>query len=1535
MTRHNYWYFRLGFLVALIFSQGVNGGDRALAQIVPDNTLNTEGSRIVRDVLIRGSRGDRIEGGAASGVNLFHSFQEFNVGDGERVYFENPGAIENIFSRVTGNNISHILGTLGVDGNANLYLLNPNGILFGPNARLDIRGSFLATTAARFIFPNGEFFSAVDPQAPPLLTVNVPIGLQYGATPGNLVNRGILQVGQDLTLAANTLDLQGQLWAGGNLSLFAQDTLLIRDTALEPFVAAAGQELILQSNQTIDIFALNHPDSGIASGGDLLLRSPNPILGDARYWSGGNFRLEQLDGTPGDLLSPNDPVIRSQGDVGPFNYFGSSLHILAGGQVTLGNVDINGVDTIADTINPTATPALANFLLSDGTPMTINGNASATLDIRAGMAPEAIGTPLGTIGAAFLGDLFYNDFFALLPNPTNNPVASSADITIGYVSVNVPDGTVFISNQFQPNLSLPGGTIRIPGGNFSGVQVSIATASLSGNGGEIVLDSRGAIAADGIISSFSNAGNAGDIRLLAQDELTIEAIDASSSSLGGTLHLLSREGDIVTGNLNVSSTALLGGSIQIDAGGDFLPLDGSLIRSDSVGTNPASTGGTIDISASNIRLNNGTRILSIARGMARSGDISINASTSLLLVGDTAISRITTQTEGTGNSGDLTISTALLRVEDGSQIDVASFGAGRGGSLFIQANQVELIGTVSTGDLASGIFANATGTTPNAGDGGTLRIETDRLFIRGGAQLGAGSFFGGGDGGRLEIEATDLVEVSGRGPVRPSGTLGEPSAIFTASTQGSTGRGGDLSIQTDRLILSEDGVISAETGGAGEGGDIAIAARQVSLTGGARIDAVTSGRGNAGSLEIEATAGIELRGISLQDGSLSSISVSTTTSTSGESATGDAGNLRIQTPRLTLLEGAQIDASTFSLGDGGNLSINAEVIELIGISPDARVASNLGVSTTGSGNAGELFISTDRLILRDGAQIGAGTFGSGDGGLLTIQARQEVGIFGVSSRATSAIFTSASRDATGRAGTLQIDTGNLTIQDGARVAAETASSSDGGDITITASQVLLAGTSPTGRGSLLATAAIEGSSGDAGTLRITTDELQVEAGGGVTAETEGSGDAGRLLITANRSVQLSGQGSRLTTATLDTTAGNLEIRTPRLAIAEGASITAAAQGGTGGSILLQVQEQLQLDQRASISASTAGGQGGSILIQGDRGTTVEAVSLSRRSQITATARGAGSAGDIEIIADDLRLSRSEITVSGTGSSTAGDLSLRARTVELEDGAAIAAETITGSGGNVTLRGADFLRLSDRSSLSASTRGGRAGNLSLLMNPGGVIEITAGSRVAAEGIRRRATATGETPIAGNLTIRGDRLIVQDNSEVTVSAPTGQAGSLSITARTILLNNGRIVAETGFSPENGQGANIQLRGLDRLLMANGSLISARALENADGGNILIDAADGFIIAAPFENNDMIATAERGTGGNINVRAIRLFGFSDLTAERLSFEQLRNNETSDISASSEFGAQGVITFEILNVDPSQGLRDFQKINHPKSMR
>src|SRR4028119_966987 len=191
----------------------------AIAQIIPDNTLGPESSRSVPDT-INNLPSNRIGGGATRGSSLFHSLREFNIGEGRGAYFGNPSGITNIFSRVTGGNPSNILGTLGVLGNANLFLINPKGIVFGPQARLDVRGSFLTSTADSIVFNNGVEFSSANPQAVPLLTVNIPVGLRFRENPGAIINTSsVTEVIEGTTIPVGLAVPPGQTLAlvGGDL----------------------------------------------------------------------------------------------------------------------------------------------------------------------------------------------------------------------------------------------------------------------------------------------------------------------------------------------------------------------------------------------------------------------------------------------------------------------------------------------------------------------------------------------------------------------------------------------------------------------------------------------------------------------------------------------------------------------------------------------------------------------------------------------------------------------------------------------------------------------------------------------------------------------------------------------------------------------------------------------------------------------------------------------------------------------------------------------------------------------------------------------------------------------------------------------------------------------------------------------------------------------------------------------------------------------------------------------------------------------
>ncbi|WP_334864955.1 two-partner secretion domain-containing protein [Nostoc sp.] len=692
--RSNIFKFsQIGIMVAAT-SGAILSGNSAIAQIVPDNTLGAEKTVVTPNVDIKGVLSDRIDGGAIRSTNLFHSFLEFNVREGRGAYFNNPAGIESIFSRVTGNNASNIYGKLGVLGNANLFLLNPNGIIFGPNASLDIKGSFVGSTANSLNFGGGKEFSATNPTAPPLLTVAVPLGVQFNQQqPSAIANSANLSVGtgQNLTLLGGTVVSTGQLSAPGgqvsvaavpgssvvnlnssaqllnigtssigigegsssltellvnseqrsypgltlnsngqvelagsglpvvngdvvaknvtaqtatltahhnltlvesqigttgDLNLLAGDTVRVRDSVANPFVAQAGGQLLVQGKQGVDIFALNHPSSGLFSGGDLVLRSANTVGGDAHYWAGGNFRIEQLDGSPGNLFSPYDPVVLANGNVTLGDYTGASLHILAGGSVNLGNVTINAPDKTANTINPTSTPNLATVTLLDGTSLTINGNAQQTLDVRSGIDWTQFG--------GFPGNQVID---TVNPRPQFDvpPTVTTANISIASVNNNSSNSLVFLTNRYNRNATaLPNGIITI--GNINVIVINNTTqgnvivdalgdinttgeintfvpAGQNGNAGNISLFSENGLinTTTGILNASTETGFGGDVTLIADKDIsTAEIRSFSTNGDSRNISITSRNGSITTeGTLDASTVTGFGGNVILDADKDI------------------------------------------------------------------------------------------------------------------------------------------------------------------------------------------------------------------------------------------------------------------------------------------------------------------------------------------------------------------------------------------------------------------------------------------------------------------------------------------------------------------------------------------------------------------------------------------------------------------------------------------------------------------------------------------------------------------------------------------------------------------------------------------------------------------------------------------------------------------------------------------------------------------------------------------------------------------------------------------------------
>ncbi|NER22983.1 MAG: S-layer family protein [Symploca sp. SIO1C2] len=638
-----------------------------------------------------------------------------------------------------------------------------------------------------------------------------------------------------------------------------------------------------------------------------------------------------------------------------------------------------------------------------------------------------------------------------------------------------------------------------------------------------------------------------------------------------------------------------------------------------------------------------------------------------------------------------------------------------------------------------------------------------------------------------------------------------------------------------------NGAISAETDGGGSSNPANISLNNVNslnLTSDSSISASTI-TGQAGSINLN-QADNPAASVSLNNSRISA---------QAEREGGNAGGINFHTSQLSLEDAAQILASNVSANQGGD--INLRGLEKL------EVARSLISTSTQTGQAGNV----------------------------TVRASESVNLSGTLTDGSGGIVAEASNG--GNAGGIEINTQQLSIEEGAQVAV---SSDNGegiaGDIKLTASRVNL------DNGAISAETNGGGSSNPANISLNNVNSLNLTSDSSISASTR-TGQAGSInlnpagnpaasvsLNNSSISAQAEGEGGN---------AGGINLHTSQLNLANAAQILASnVSANQGGDITLRGLEKLEV-ARSLISTSTQTGQAGSINLN-PADNPAASVSLNN-SRISAQAeREGGNAGGINFHTSQLSLANAaEILASNVSANLGGDINLLGLdTLEVTE-SLISTSTQTGQAGSVTVKASDSVNLSGT--------------------------LTNGSG----GIVAEATDGGS---AGNVEITAPLVNIQNGAQVTVSSPSGQAGNLSLTANILNLNWGQLTAITGGNGPQ-QGANINLELADALFLSNESLISAEAIGEANGGNITINllSDQGIFVALPAtgENgSDIIAKAEGGNGGRIDITSnLGLYGIQEGKA-------IDGNGTNDIDASSDFGISGQITINSLAIDPSQGLSE-----------
>ncbi|MEM9540383.1 MAG: filamentous hemagglutinin N-terminal domain-containing protein [Cyanobacteria bacterium P01_E01_bin.42] len=1483
------WMGELGLLALLGLSSSP-----ALAQIVPDRTLGTENSVIVPV----NSQLERIDGGALRGANLFHSFREFNISENHAVYFKNPDVVRTIFSRVTGSNPSELFGTLGVLGDADLIFINPNGIIFGENARLDISGSFVGSTASGVVFPNGEVFSAIAPEVPALV-VNVPISitLQFEDDPANIVSLGSLQTGENLHLSGGNLDLQGELVAGENLQLEAEDTVKIRDSGDRAFVAAAGGDLLVEGKEGVDIFVLNHLESGLFSGEDMMIWGQNTLLsgqfvsqrnltlratdtlkirdteehrfiaasgqdllvqgdrfidilalnhpdaafwslgqlslvsngtisGDAHFTSGRTFSVTNLSGQPTQLISLYDPIISSVGDVVFGDYIGASLKIESMGSITVGNIINNRPDTA----------------LTQGTDPDIEIlRSSSALILRAGV--KQLSSPLTPENLP-------------ISLPTNLPVFTST--------------TQIYSNNFE------GGDLN----GWLGLAINVGDLEIDStpNGHQFLGDFG---ENDTINLNLRNLPTHNYITV-AFDLFIIKSWDGENTIYGPDIWGLS---------LDTGQTLLLT-TFSNETFPSYFSSNPQSYPLPYNSQNPANNTPRSGASQNNYL---GYKFGGTGRDSLYSLQYSFPHSQDSLGLNFSSLGLQGMDDESWG----LDNVTVQIHNAVGNHLDASNY-------------PIVSSGTVSQGDItarnlrtAGGpIILSATGNI-NANhsiisEGGNIKIQADGDIVTHAISSSGGSI-NLNSGGIIDTTRGELnsFAVNNGGNI----TLIAEGNISTGQITSSGDRGaGHIRLKTNGDILINNVQIRSDAVFSGETGNIDLEANSVFLSNGGRIiNGSERGIATGGHITINARDLVEINGFSPGTQDISIVSTG-----SSSLAPKNSGNLQINTRRLVIKNRGVVTTGTSGIGRGGDLIINAsESVELIGADVDLLVPSGLSSDTVGEGNAGDLRVNTRRLIARDGAAISASSFGQGKGGDLIINASESVQLSGTSTNGfSSGVYNQAFAD--GEAGSLTINTSDLIVQNEAQVTTASRTvddsnvpiildpssfpvpiptvpdraSGNSGNIDINANSILL-----NNEGSITAQT---DSTGDAGEININSSQLNILGDSQIAAFTDNIGDGGSIKISSSNSIILGGNSQLSVETSSAGKAGNMTLTAPHLIVQETASITATATATAtpqeeGGSININ-SAQIDLAGTMGIFAETQGQvPAGTLTLQPHDNQANLDINFQQGAQISASTSGSGQGGNLRVIAPQT------IDISGNGM--------------------LAVETrSTGNAGNIEVRSQN-LNLSNGAQISASTLGsGRGGNVNLLIE-NSIQAIGENTGIFA------STGSNSIGNGGDINIQTNTLSWGDNATINVNSQgQGTGGDIEVRSRRIDLDNSSISAET----LSTQGGDIELTVEDLLMMRNESQISTTAgtaRAGGNGGNITINAENGFLVGPPQENNDITANAFEGNGGRIDITAQDIFG--------LEFRD-ELTENSDITASSEFGLDGTVNINTLDVDPANGLSD-----------
>jgi filamentous hemagglutinin family protein len=951
-------------LLGLVLSMTLLWPAPGRTEVATDGTLGAKVRLTGKDVRIPARLGQ------IRGKNLFHSFERFGVPTRGRVTFTGPDGLKNVIGRVTGGEPSSIDGTLAskVRG-ADLWLLNPAGILFGPHARLDVPGSFHASTADELRFIDGRVFSALDPDGS-VLSVAAPEAFGFlGAKPAGIdIDRSVLKVrkGEALSITAGDITIRG-----------SDDNNLVRDgLGGEPGTVRARAGWI-----TLD--ALGGPGAvtigtGKATGaitGTIRLIGKATVVasgdgGGTIRIRGGRLLVEDTSFVLADNLGASPPA-------GGIAIAADDIEIRSDSKIsssTFGPGNAGEVVMTANTIE-----------LGDGGLIRSSTQGS-------GKAGEMT----VTAGHLQVDDAGSGMFTGVDSRAGEGPTGNAGRVAVTADTIEIRGGGLSSSTFGAGNageVTVRAGHLRVDGSD-SKIRIGIVSRAedrATGAAGRVAIEA-GAIELRGgsdVSSSTFGPGKAGEVVVAAN---TIELSDRS-------LIRSSSRGQGNAGDVTVTAAGRLrvdGAGAQSSAGIDDAGLEIFTGIDSRAGFNSSGAAGDVVVTADTIELRNGGRIRSFTRSAHDAGEVMVTAAGHLLVDG-AGVEEFTLvesrASEGsTGDAGRVAIKADIVDIRDGGLIRSSTRGRGDAGEIKVTAGHLRI------DDAGAEVFTGITSRAAkgSTGDAGRVAIKADTIEIRGGA-LG-NSTYGEGNAGEVTVTTTGYLRIDGTGSKIVTGILSDANSGFEANagrvavTAGTIEiRGGDISSSTfgpgkagellvtaiGRLTIADEGGVETNSEASGTAGDVVVRAAHLTVRDGGEISSSGTGSGPAGGVRVDAgtlkvvDARIGTDGTGAEGGRIA-VTASDLISLENAEVTSNgivpdlgASVITLRAP-LIALNGSRVTSLTNGqpLGGSGLAQLFGDVTV---ISADSFVAASSNVTLTGvEGDIGS------RLVVPEGAFLNVG-----------------------------------------------------------------------------------------------------------------------------------------------------------------------------------------------------------------------------------------------------------------------------------------------------------------------------------------------------------------------------------------------------------------------------------------------------------------------------------------------------------------------------------------------------------------------------------